>query len=123
MTRHYSDLDTIPLIAPVLIPVASPKMVFSGIKIANPRKTVWIIHYCMILIRQIGLYGCLHMVLIVIQGHSEVPSFEDDFLLIRAAEAGQGIALVPIEYAQTEIEAGRLVQVLSYGQHVLLITL
>lgn len=40
-------------------------------------------------------------------------AFEDDFLLIRAAEAGQGLALVPQEYARDEIAAGRLVQVLD----------
>ena len=40
-------------------------------------------------------------------------AFEDDFLLIRAAEAGQGLALVPQLYAQEEIAAGRLVQVLD----------
>lgn len=109
---HYSDLDTIPLIAPVLIPVASPKMVFSGIKIANPEDCLD--------------YPLLHdtdradwSLWLSAHGVDSDPrafrgsSFEDDFLLIRAAEAGQGIALVPIEYAQTEIEAGRLVQVLD----------
>lgn len=40
-------------------------------------------------------------------------AFEDDFLLIRAAEAGQGIALVPKAYAQEEIAAGRLIQILD----------
>ena len=40
-------------------------------------------------------------------------AFEDDFLLIRAAEAGQGLALVPQEYATEEIAAGRLVQVMD----------
>ena len=40
-------------------------------------------------------------------------AFEDDFLLIRAAEAGQGLALVPQLYAHEEIAAGRLVQVLD----------
>ncbi|MNL72224.1 Glycine cleavage system transcriptional activator [compost metagenome] len=34
-------------------------------------------------------------------------------MLIRAAEAGQGLALVPEAYAQDEIAAGRLVQVLD----------
>lgn len=34
-------------------------------------------------------------------------------MLIRAAEAGQGLALVPQEYAREEIAAGRLVQVLD----------
>jgi LysR family glycine cleavage system transcriptional activator len=40
-------------------------------------------------------------------------AFDDDFLLIRAAEAGQGLALVPQAYAQEEIAAGRLIQVLD----------
>jgi LysR family glycine cleavage system transcriptional activator len=40
-------------------------------------------------------------------------AFEDDYLLIRAAVAGQGLALVPQEYACDEIAAGRLVQVLD----------
>jgi LysR family glycine cleavage system transcriptional activator len=40
-------------------------------------------------------------------------AFEDDFLLIRAAEAGQGLALVPQAYAQEEIATGRLIQVLD----------
>ena len=36
------------------------------------------------------------------------PAFDDDFLLIRAAEAGQGIALVRDLYAREEIAGGRL---------------
>lgn len=40
-------------------------------------------------------------------------AFDDDFLLIRAAEAGQGLALVPQAYAREEIAAGRLIQVLD----------
>lgn len=40
-------------------------------------------------------------------------AFEDDFLLIRAAEAGQGLALVPQAYAQEEIATGQLIQVLD----------
>lgn len=40
-------------------------------------------------------------------------AFEDDFLLIRAAEAGQGLALVPEQYARDEIAEGRLEQVLD----------
>ena len=47
------------------------------------------------------------------RGRCVAPAFEDDFLLIRAAEAGQGLALVPQLYAQEEIAAGRLVQVLD----------
>lgn len=40
-------------------------------------------------------------------------AFTDDYLLIRAAEAGQGLALVPQEYAREGIAAGRLVLALD----------
>ncbi|EPJ8535312.1 MULTISPECIES: LysR substrate-binding domain-containing protein [Providencia] len=40
-------------------------------------------------------------------------AFDDDYLLIRAAIAGQGLALVPKEYAIQEIEDGRLMQVID----------
>ncbi|MNN63220.1 Glycine cleavage system transcriptional activator [compost metagenome] len=36
------------------------------------------------------------------------PAFDDDLLLIRAAEAGQGIALIRDIHAASEIAAGRL---------------
>ncbi len=36
------------------------------------------------------------------------PSYDDDFLLLRAAEAGHGLALVRDIYAREEIAAGRL---------------
>ncbi|WP_374102089.1 LysR family transcriptional regulator [Burkholderia sp. LMG 13014] len=40
-------------------------------------------------------------------------AFEDDFLLIRAAEAGQGKTLVPEQYARDEIAVGRHERVLD----------
>ena len=49
---------------------------------------------------------------VAVDARARGSSFDDDFLLIRAAEAGQGLALVPQEHARAEIEAGRLVQVL-----------
>lgn len=41
-------------------------------------------------------------------------SFEDDLLLMKAAEAGQGLALVAQELVRPEIEARRLVQALDH---------
>lgn len=41
------------------------------------------------------------------------PSFDDDFLLVRAAVAGQGLALVRDVYAAEEIASGRLVLALD----------
>lgn len=40
-------------------------------------------------------------------------SFEDDFLLLKAAEAGQGLALVQDVYAQESLETGRLVMAIE----------
>ncbi|MGH6808362.1 MAG: LysR substrate-binding domain-containing protein, partial [Ensifer adhaerens] len=41
------------------------------------------------------------------------PSFDDDFLLVRAAVVGQGIALVRDIYAREEIAEGRLAVALN----------
>jgi LysR family transcriptional regulator, glycine cleavage system transcriptional activator len=44
------------------------------------------------------------------------PSFDDDILIIRAAEAGQGVALVRDIYVREEIAAGRLCVALDCPQ-------
>lgn len=41
------------------------------------------------------------------------PSFEDDFLLLKAAESGQGIALVQDVFAEEPLAEGRLVKAIS----------
>lgn len=108
----YPGLNAIALIAPVLVPVASPDLVAQGLSISS-------VEDCL-------NYPLLHdtdridwSLWLSAHGVEHDPralrgsSFGDDFLLIRAAEAGQGLALVPAEYAQSEIAAGRLVQVLD----------
>ncbi len=109
----YPGLDVVPLMAPVLIPVASSEF----------------LHEHQAVIREVR--DCLNYPLLHDADRADWPlwlkahggeaderadrgsAFEDDFLLIRAAEAGQGLALVPQAYAQNEIAAGRLVQVLD----------
>jgi len=109
----YPGLDVLPLMAPVLVPVAAPAFLQS-------REAV---------IAEAA--DCLNHPLLHegeradwplwLQAHGVAPdpraqrgsAFDDDFLLIRAAEAGQGLALVAQAYAQHEIAAGRLVQVLD----------
>ena len=107
----YPGLESVRLMAPVLVPVASPQLVPPG-AIREPA-------------------DCLDYPLLHDSDRADWPlwlaacgvpadpraergnAFEDDFLLIRAAESGQGLALVPQQYAQQEIAAGRLAQVLD----------
>ena len=107
----YPGLESVRLMAPVLVPVASPQRVAPG-AIRSPADCLD--------------YPLLHdsdradwPLWLAASGVATDPraqrgtAFEDDFLLIRAAESGQGLALVPQQYAQHEIATGRLVQVLD----------
>ena len=108
----YPGLQVTRLMAPVLVPVASPALLADYPQLAQPQD-------CLDL-------PLLHDAdradwLLWLSAHDvgkdpraeRGTAFEDDFLLIRAAEAGQGLALVPQEYATEEIAAGRLVQVMD----------
>jgi len=109
---NYPGLDVTRLMAPVLVPVACPSLVAGSRAIQKPE-------------------DCLDFPLLHDTDRADWPlwlaahgavddpraergtAFEDDYLLIRAAAACQGLALVPQEYAREEIAAGRLVQVLD----------
>ncbi|VVQ26459.1 LysR substrate-binding domain-containing protein [Pseudomonas fluorescens] len=108
----YPGLHVTHLIAPVLVPVACPGLTAANLVLKEPEDCL---NYPL-------LHDCDRAdwpLWLAAHGVTEDPraergtAFEDDFLLIRAAEAGQGVALVPSEYAQDEIAAGRLVQVLD----------
>ncbi|HKU96216.1 MAG TPA: transcriptional regulator GcvA [Vineibacter sp.] len=104
---HYPGLKASPLMAPVFIPVASPQLLANGPPIKAP-------------------VDCLQYPLLQdsdradwrlwLRAHNvdddpraeRGTSFDDDILLIRAAGAGQGIALIRDIYAREEIAAGRL---------------
>lgn len=108
----YPGLDVTRLMAPVLVPVACPDLLAGGQAIQAPE-------------------DCLGYPLLHDSDRADWPlwlaahkvaddprasrgtAFEDDYLLIRAAVACQGLALVPQEYAREEIAAGRLLQVLD----------
>ena len=105
---HYSGLESIPLLAPVLVPVASPALLASGPPISHP-------------------LDCLHYPLLQdsdradwalwLQAHGvdvdssarRGPSFDEELLLLRAAVTGQGIALVQDNHAREDLENGTLV--------------
>lgn len=110
---NYPGLDVMHLMAPVLVPVASPAF------LKDQQESITDAADCL-------RFPLLHdsdradwALWLNAHGVHEDPraergsAFEDEFLLIRAAEAGQGLALVAQAYARSEIEAGRLVQVLD----------
>ncbi|HWD11830.1 LysR substrate-binding domain-containing protein [Pseudochrobactrum sp. sp1633] len=103
----YPSYDVQPLMAPELVPVMCPALLASGPVIREPSDCLaypllqdsdradW----------RLWLTAC------GVEPTAEAergPAFDDDFLLLRAAEAGQGIALVRDIYARSEIAAGRL---------------
>jgi LysR family glycine cleavage system transcriptional activator len=109
----YPGLEVVALMAPVLVPVASPAF------LADQQALIAAPCDCL-------RHPLLHDAdradwALWLKAHGVADdaraergsAFEDDFLLIRAAGAGQGLALVPQAYAQDEIAAGRLVQVLD----------
>lgn len=109
---NYPGLEVTRLMAPVLVPVACPDLVAHSHAIREPEDCL--------------NYPLLHdsdrvdwPLWFAAHGAATDPraqrgtAFEDDYLLIRAAAACQGLALVPQEYAREEIAAGRLVQVLD----------
>lgn len=110
---EYPGLDVRPLMAPVLVPVARPGLLAPGLDIRQPADCLR--HPLLHDIERADwpLWLAAHGVATDATAQAGT-AYEDDFLLIRAAEAGQGLALVPREYAREEIAAGRLVQVLDH---------
>ena len=109
---NYADLSVTRLITPVLVPVASPGLIASRGRLNTCADCLD--------------YPLLHDGgradwALWLSAHGVAPdpraergySFEDDALLIRAAESGQGLALVPELHAQAELNSGRLLKVLD----------
>ncbi|MDR2308431.1 MAG: LysR family transcriptional regulator [Paucimonas sp.] len=104
----YPGLESIALLAPVLLPVASPGLLAGGPGLRQPA-------------------DCLDYPLLQdadradwtlwLQAHGAEPdgrsrrgpSFDEDLLLLRAALGGQGIALVESQLAEDDLRSGRLV--------------
>lgn len=104
----YPGLQSMPLLAPVLLPVCSPALLASGPALDEP-------------------LDCLQYPLLQdadradwtlwLQAHGfepdsrsrRGPSFDEELLLLRAAASGQGIALVQAQHAEEGLRDGSLV--------------
>ncbi|WP_273727746.1 transcriptional regulator GcvA [Brucella gallinifaecis] len=104
---HYPGLVSEHLMAPVFLPVASPKLLGTRPPIKEPvdclgwpllqdsDRADWHLWF-----KAVGVADDPRA--------ERGPSFEDDYMLVRAAIAGQGLALVRDVYAAEEIASGRL---------------
>ncbi|MGO4834218.1 LysR substrate-binding domain-containing protein, partial [Rhizobiaceae sp. 2RAB30] len=100
------------LMAPVLLPVAAPALLVERAPIREPADCL---AYPLLQDSDRAdwrLWFKAHGIADDVRAERG-PSFDDDFLLIRAAEAGQGLALVRDVYATEEIASGRLVLALD----------
>jgi len=107
----YPGLVAVPLVAPELIVVASPSLLRARAAIETPadclafpllhdtERADW------------RLWFAAHGV--PAPAHLGGPSFSDDHLTVKAAVAGQGLALVRDAYADDDLRAGRLVKAIS----------
>ncbi|MDR3514230.1 MAG: LysR substrate-binding domain-containing protein [Azospirillaceae bacterium] len=110
---RYPGMDSIKLIAPELIVVASPGLLEAGPPIAKPADCL-----SFPLLHDLdrgdwSLWFEAHGV--ATPRRLKGPSFSDDHLLVPAAVAGQGLALIRDVYAQGELASGRLVRALDIG--------
>jgi LysR family glycine cleavage system transcriptional activator len=109
---RYPGLEARHLFAPVLLPVASPALLDGA---AVPNEAADCLRFPLLQdsdrrdwrlwFEAMGVDADPRM--------ERGPAFDDDLLLIRAAEAGHGIALVRDIHAAAEIAAGRLAVVLD----------
>lgn len=107
----YPGLVSVPLIAPELIVVASPQLLHGRAPIKLPADCLafplvhdldradWRLWF--------QAYG------VETPAQLAGPSFSDGHLIIKAAVAGQGLALVRDTYADDDLRAGHLVQAIS----------
>ncbi|UZF91263.1 LysR substrate-binding domain-containing protein [Bosea sp. NBC_00550] len=107
----YPGLETTWLMAPELIVVASPTLLDAHPPIVSPADCL-----AFPLLHDIDRADWpLWLLAQGVEAPRELkgPSFSDDHLLVRAAAAGQGIALVRDVYADDDLRNGRLVQAIS----------
>ncbi|WP_218191361.1 LysR substrate-binding domain-containing protein [Enhydrobacter aerosaccus] len=108
---NYPGLDATKLIAPELVVVASPRLLRSGPPLAAPADCL---RYTLLHDIDRGDWPLWFEAQgVAVPKRLKGPSFSDDHLVVRAAVAGQGLALVRDVYAQDELRSGRLVKALK----------
>lgn len=108
----YPGLESIPFLAPVLLPVCSPALLAGGPLLREPQDCL---QYPLLQEAERADWA------LWLQAHGVVPdsrsrrgpSFDEDLLLLRAAVGGQGIALVQAQHAEEDLREGRLVVALD----------
>ncbi len=108
---NYAGLESVWLMAPQLIVVASPDLLRSHAPIVMPADCLG--------------FPLLHDVdradwrlwfeaqAVAVPPELKGPSFSDDHLMVKAAVSGQGLALVRNVYADDDLRAGKLVQAIA----------
>ncbi|MFJ4373945.1 LysR substrate-binding domain-containing protein [Pseudomonas japonica] len=104
----YPGLESIALLAPVLLPVASPGLLAGGPLLNEPQDCL---HYPLLQDAERADWTLWLRAHGVEPDHRSRrgPSFDEDLLLLRAAVSGQGIALVQAQHADEDLRSGRLV--------------
>ena len=107
----YPGLVAVPLVAPELIVVASPSLLQARAPLEAPADCLAFPMLHDMERADWRLWFEAHGVLA--PARLEGPSFSDDHLAVKAAVAGQGLALVRDTYADDELRTGRLVKAIS----------
>ncbi len=105
---QYPGLESIRLLRPRLVPVGCPAALAAGVPIREPADCL---RYPLLQDADAADWSLWFQALGVGDPEGRAGGgarFADDYLLIRAAAAGQGLALVRDTYAADEIAAGRL---------------
>jgi LysR family glycine cleavage system transcriptional activator len=108
---RYGGLTSYWLMAPELVVVASPKLLQRGPPI---ERLADCLRYPLLHDIERQDWRMLFEAMRIKASVSETgTAYADDHLLVRAAAAGQGLALVSTAYAKTEVDGGRVVSPLK----------
>ncbi len=108
MTRDWSDLRSVPILADNLVPVCSPGLLKKGPPILRPQD---LRHYTLIhnATRENGWPYWLEMMGVPDLPIEQYTAYGHFFMTIQAAVEAKGVALVPSVLIESELQSGSLV--------------